>query len=317
MTTLTTHDTKRSEDIRARLMALAEDAQGWGDVAGAGPRARCRYRTDRVDAPHGVPRLADPGRHLADLRRAARGVPPQGRARGQGPHGLGRRRHRLRGRGRRLRPGARARDLAVQRAPRRVDGCRTRRRCGRTSSAQKLLQLTMPGVPDVYQGCELGMLSLVDPDNRRPVDWTDRRRAARPGRRREPCFDLDDEKLRGHRPRAAACAATTPRRSSGRAPRTRAANARSEHALAFVRGDDDGAACGHRGDPRRRAARGGRRLRRGATVALPAGTWRDVLREADDESARRAAARRPPRGPPRRAARAGGGAYAGDPGAAA
>ncbi len=40
--------------------------------------------------------------------------------------------------------------------------------------AQKLLQLTMPGVPDVYQGCELVALSLVDPDNRRPVDWTER-----------------------------------------------------------------------------------------------------------------------------------------------
>ena len=35
---------------------------------------------------------------------------------------------------------------------------------------QKLVQLTMPGVPDVYQGAELGTLSLVDPDNRRPVD---------------------------------------------------------------------------------------------------------------------------------------------------
>ena len=36
---------------------------------------------------------------------------------------------------------------------------------------QKLLQLTMPGVPDVYQGCEVVDLSLVDPDNRRPVDF--------------------------------------------------------------------------------------------------------------------------------------------------
>jgi (1->4)-alpha-D-glucan 1-alpha-D-glucosylmutase len=36
---------------------------------------------------------------------------------------------------------------------------------------QKLVQLTMPGVPDVYQGTELVDLSLVDPDNRRPVDY--------------------------------------------------------------------------------------------------------------------------------------------------
>ncbi|WP_403025410.1 malto-oligosyltrehalose synthase [Salinibacterium sp. GXW1014] len=39
----------------------------------------------------------------------------------------------------------------------------------------KLLQLTMPGVPDVYQGSELWETSLVDPDNRRPVDFDERR----------------------------------------------------------------------------------------------------------------------------------------------
>jgi (1->4)-alpha-D-glucan 1-alpha-D-glucosylmutase len=44
------------------------------------------------------------------------------------------------------------------------------------SLAQKLLQLTMPGVPDVYQGTELWDFSLVDPDNRRPVDYASRRR---------------------------------------------------------------------------------------------------------------------------------------------
>ena len=43
---------------------------------------------------------------------------------------------------------------------------------GVTSLAQKLIQLTMPGVPDVYQGSETQLLALVDPDNRRPVDFT-------------------------------------------------------------------------------------------------------------------------------------------------
>ncbi|WP_433464505.1 malto-oligosyltrehalose synthase [Spirillospora sp. CA-128828] len=60
---------------------------------------------------------------------------------------------------------------------------------------QKFVQLAMPGVPDVYQGCELTGLALVDPDNRRPVDY---------GRRREHLFrldtgrqpkEVDDEKL--------------------------------------------------------------------------------------------------------------------------
>ena len=37
--------------------------------------------------------------------------------------------------------------------------------------AQTLLRLTVPGIPDLYQGCDLWDFSLVDPDNRRPVDW--------------------------------------------------------------------------------------------------------------------------------------------------
>jgi (1->4)-alpha-D-glucan 1-alpha-D-glucosylmutase len=48
---------------------------------------------------------------------------------------------------------------------------------GRVNSlAQTLIKLTAPGVPDFYQGTELWTLSLVDPDNRRPVDFQVRRR---------------------------------------------------------------------------------------------------------------------------------------------
>lgn len=43
------------------------------------------------------------------------------------------------------------------------------------SLSAKLLQLTMPGVPDVYQGTEFWDRSLVDPDNRRTVDFSRRR----------------------------------------------------------------------------------------------------------------------------------------------
>jgi (1->4)-alpha-D-glucan 1-alpha-D-glucosylmutase len=43
------------------------------------------------------------------------------------------------------------------------------------SIAQTLLKLTVPGVPDLYQGTELWDLSLVDPDNRRPIDYDVRR----------------------------------------------------------------------------------------------------------------------------------------------
>ena len=41
--------------------------------------------------------------------------------------------------------------------------------------AQVALKLAAPGVPDIYQGCELWDYSLVDPDNRRPVDYERRR----------------------------------------------------------------------------------------------------------------------------------------------
>jgi (1->4)-alpha-D-glucan 1-alpha-D-glucosylmutase len=43
------------------------------------------------------------------------------------------------------------------------------------SLSQTLIKLTVPGVPDIYQGCELWDFSLVDPDNRRPVDFGYRR----------------------------------------------------------------------------------------------------------------------------------------------
>ncbi len=43
------------------------------------------------------------------------------------------------------------------------------------SLAQTVLKLTVPGVPDIYQGCEIWDFSLVDPDNRRPVDYAARR----------------------------------------------------------------------------------------------------------------------------------------------
>ena len=42
------------------------------------------------------------------------------------------------------------------------------------SLAQAVLKLTIPGVPDIYQGCEFWDLNLVDPDNRRPVDFASR-----------------------------------------------------------------------------------------------------------------------------------------------
>jgi len=51
----------------------------------------------------------------------------------------------------------------------------------RNSLAQTLLRLTLPGVPDLYQGAEFWDFSLVDPDNRRPVDFAARANALAEG----------------------------------------------------------------------------------------------------------------------------------------
>ena len=55
----------------------------------------------------------------------------------------------------------------------------------RAALGQLLLKLTVPGLPDIYNGDELPLLSLVDPDNRRPVDWAARREALAALRRGE------------------------------------------------------------------------------------------------------------------------------------
>ena len=69
----------------------------------------------------------------------------------------------------------------------------------RIALAQLALKLTCPGVPDIYQGDELPFRALVDPDNRRPVDWDRVRRA-----RNEPKLLLTKSllALRAERPHA-------------------------------------------------------------------------------------------------------------------
>ena len=105
---------------------------------------------------------------------------------------------------------------------------------------QKLVQLTMPGVPDLYQGCELTGWALVDPDNRRPVDYARRRTILTAlDSRIEPGIEpltLDEEKLlvtsRALRLRRLHPdwfeSSFTPLRAEGLA---------AQHALAFARGE--------------------------------------------------------------------------------
>ncbi len=94
---------------------------------------------------------------------------------------------------------------------------------------QKLISLTAPGVPDVYQGTELWEDSLVDPDNRRPVDYAARAEALKT--LRHPKIRVVAAALRLRRERADSFTdgGYTPMRADGPA---------ADHLLGFLRGDD-------------------------------------------------------------------------------
>ena len=113
----------------------------------------------------------------------------------------------------------------------------------RVSLGMTLLKLTCPGVPDLYQGDELPYLALVDPDNRRPVDWEERRRAlASPA----PPAKLDLIRrtlaLRARRPAAfAGCVRAARRgRGHGRVPPRRRGQGRGGAARRAARAGRDG-----------------------------------------------------------------------------
>ncbi len=166
LTTLSTHDTKRSEDVRARLLALATDVTAWdalwAEVAGRaaehvvdGPTAYLLFQTLLGAWPIDGERLTE---YLVKAMREAKrhtswNQPDETYER---------------------RVLALAEDCLHDLAlTRRIAGTvhDHEREIAAATLGAKLLQLTLPGVPDVYQGCEGLVLALVDPDNRRPVDF--------------------------------------------------------------------------------------------------------------------------------------------------
>jgi (1->4)-alpha-D-glucan 1-alpha-D-glucosylmutase len=127
----------------------------------------------------------------------------------------------------------------------------------RAALGQLLLKLTVPGVPDIYQGDELLSLALVDPDNRRPVDWERRRELLAEVRR--GAAPTDETRKLWLIVRALTLRA---RRADALAGAYRPLDA-GEDAMAFLRGGRVLAAVALRGD--------------GAAIDVPAGTWHDVL----------------------------------------
>ena len=248
MTTLSTHDTKRQEDVRARLAVLAELPARWGaQVAEWHERAMgLRSFGDTATAvdpdteyliwqtlvgtwPISAERLAD------YLTKAIREANRRTSWTDQNPeyeaavHGL---------------------------AARAIDERELSESIGEfvagiaadalsNSLGAKLAQLTMPGVPDVYQGCDLSGLSLVDPDNRRDVDFA---------RRRALLADLDADSLSLHDPaevggisldaakllvtaRTLRLRRARPEWFTGGYTRLAGTGPAAAHALAFARGD--------------------------------------------------------------------------------
>ena len=133
----------------------------------------------------------------------------------------------------------------------------------RAALGQLLLKLTSPGVPDVYQGDELEALSLVDPDNRRAVDWEARRAALARLRAGEPPRDFGERKLDLIR-RALALRARRPGAFAG----AYAPVAAGPGVCAYLRGGEVLAVVPVR-------------AWEGARVAVP-GRWRSVLDERDE-----------------------------------
>jgi (1->4)-alpha-D-glucan 1-alpha-D-glucosylmutase len=185
MTTLSTHDTKRSEDVRARLVLLSQRPRAWGEAvtewAALLPH-RIDAATEQIVWQTVVgawPLSAD--RAAAYLLKAVR----EAKTHTSWTDPDSDYEHAVEEYVRALLADERLTSeielFVAELAPAWVS----------TVLAQKLLQLTMPGVPDTYQGCELVDLSLVDPDNRRPVDYSLRRTLLA-----SPDGSLDAEKQR-------------------------------------------------------------------------------------------------------------------------
>jgi (1->4)-alpha-D-glucan 1-alpha-D-glucosylmutase len=168
MTALSTHDTKRGEDVRARLAVLSEIPPEWTTFAelvlsvSTVPNRAFAYFVAQSLAGAGT---IDRSRLHAYVEKAMReaadgtGWVDQDAEFESSVHALV----------------EAAYDDPTLRAAWESLLHRIETAARSNSLGQKLVQITMPGVPDVYQGTEIWEDSLVDPDNRRPVDFANLR----------------------------------------------------------------------------------------------------------------------------------------------
>jgi (1->4)-alpha-D-glucan 1-alpha-D-glucosylmutase len=180
MNTLSTHDTKRSEDVRARINVLSELPEEWSQHLNRWSELNASIRTG--------PAPASDEEYL--LYQTLLGAWPIGDALPADFAGRIKQYMTKALREAKLRTSWTAPNETHEKAihgfidrlltwePFLADFRPFQQRIARfgmiNSLAQTLLKLTAPGVPDTYQGTELWDLSLVDPDNRRPVDYAAR-----------------------------------------------------------------------------------------------------------------------------------------------
>jgi (1->4)-alpha-D-glucan 1-alpha-D-glucosylmutase len=167
-----THDTKRGEDTRARLLALSEVPEDFAACLQRWSERSRSYRSELVDrAIESFFFQTLIGAHPLSLDRAHRYMEKAMREAKLHTHWL--------------RPNAAYEDavqafvrgvLADAELMADVGAFVVRIAPGGyvTSLARTLIKLTAPGAPDIYQGCELWDFTLCDPDNRMPVDFAAR-----------------------------------------------------------------------------------------------------------------------------------------------
>jgi len=177
-----THDTKRSEDVRARINVLSEIPAEWRRRVAAWQKLNRRHRTD-VD---GRPTPGANTEYLIYQTLVGAWPISAERLRAYMIKAIKEAKSHTSW----IEPDARYDEAITRFTDAILDPARSARfledfaafqqriaRFGMLNGlAQTLVKITAPGVPDLYQGTELWDFSLVDPDNRRLVDWALRRR---------------------------------------------------------------------------------------------------------------------------------------------
>jgi (1->4)-alpha-D-glucan 1-alpha-D-glucosylmutase len=191
MLTTSTHDTKRSEDVRARISVLSEMPDDWRQALNRWSRANNSKKTEvnGVPAPDRNDEYLLYQTILGVVHEEAPGTPEFAHLRERIAAYMEKATREAKVHTSWVNPNEEY-DAAIQNFVSRVlddkasknaflkDIMTFQRRIaffGQFNAlAQLLLKLTAPGMPDIYRGTELWDFSLVDPDNRRPVDYQQR-----------------------------------------------------------------------------------------------------------------------------------------------